>query len=225
MLTLDTVARALPANLKKSATQTLVDTLNNISADPEIAEAIRDNFLSYTKVLAEGRFRTEDYLNAVKFVSFKLMSHSNQDAYFKTFPQRHQALVAKGATSQEISSYVSMYAKGKLVNLILEQTLVPSWVLNQDLYQKGINKLADLMTTARSEFVQAQCATSLVTLLTKPKEAGPLVNINLNENSGMNELKDTLAKLAEQQRDLIKKGVPTKDIAAQAIVEAQVVKP
>lgn len=225
MLTLDMVARALPANLKNAATQTLVDTLNNVATDPEIAEAIRENFLSYTKVLTEGRFKADDYLNAVKFVSFKLMGYNSQESYFRTFPQRHQALVARGATPQEISAYVSMYAKNKLVNLILEQTLVPTWVLNQDLHQEGINKLASLMRTARSEFVQAQCATSLVTLLTKPKEVGPLVNINVNENSGMNELKDTLVKLAQQQQDLIKRGVPTKDIAAQTIVDAQVIKP
>lgn len=225
MLTLDTVSRALPANLKKSATQTLVDTLNNVSTDPEMAEAIRENFLSYTKVLTEGRFKVEDYLNAVKYVSFKLMNYTNKEAYFRTFPQRYQELIANGADEKTVSAYVSMYAKGKLVNLILEQTLVPSWVLNQDKYQKAINRLAHLMTTARSEMVQVTAANALVTHLTKPKEAGPLVNINLNEQSGMNELKDTLSRLAKQQKELIERGVPTKEIAAQSIVEAEVVKP
>ena len=69
MITIDQVTRALPPNLKKAATQSLVDELNNIATDPEIAEAIRDNFISYTRVLGDGRFKTEDYLNAVKFVS------------------------------------------------------------------------------------------------------------------------------------------------------------
>lgn len=224
MLTLDLVARALPPNLKKSATQSLVDQLNNVSTDPVIAEQIRDNFLSYTKVLQEGRFKAEDYLNAVMFVSHKLMGYSNKDSYFKTFPQRHQALIAKGADEQEISAYVSMYAKGKLVNLILEQTLVPSWVLNQDLYQKAINRLATEMTTAQSAMVRVQAATALVTHLTKPKEAGPLVNIDMRETSGVNELRTMLSSLAKQQKELIEKGVSTKSIASQALVEAEVVK-
>lgn len=218
-LTVDQVARALPSNLKKSATQHLVYQLNNIAADPEIAEAIRDNFLSYTKVLAEGRFKAEDYLNAVKFVSFKLMGYSNKDAYFRTFPQRHQALVARGADPQEISAYVSMYAKGKLVNLILEQTLVPTWVLNQDIYQKAINTQAELMMTARSEMVRMNAANSILTHLAKPKEAGPLINIDMRENSGVNELKDMLGKLAKQQKELIEQGVPTKEIASQKIID------
>lgn len=221
MLTLDIVQRALPANLKKTATQALVDELNNLSLDPELAEAIRDNFISYSKVLQEGRFKTEDYVNAIKYVSFKLMGDSNQDAYFKTFPQRYQALMTKGATAQEVSAYVSMYAKGKLVNLILEQSLVPTWVLNADIHQKAVNQLATLMTSARSEMVQMQAANAILTHLKKPEAVGPLINIDMREQSGINELRDTLGKLAAQQKALIEKGVPTKEIAAQSIIDIE----
>lgn len=220
-LSLEQVTRALPANLKGAATQSLVDTLNNCVNDPIIAEQVRDNFISYTKVLQEGKFKTEDYLHAVIYVSHKLMGMSNQDAYCKTFPQRHQALVAKGTSNKDIAAYVSAYNKGKLVNLILEQTLVPSWVLNQDAYQKAINTQVELMTTAASELVRTQAANSILTHLAKPKEAGPLVNIDLRETSGMNELKDMLGRLATQQLDLIKSGVPTKIIAEQKLIEIE----
>jgi hypothetical protein len=223
MLTLDIVQRALPSHLKRTVTQNLVDELNNIDKDPEIAATIRENFISYTKVLQEGRFKTDDYLNAVKYASFKLMGDSNQDAYFKTFPQRHHALVAKGATPQEISAYVSMYAKGKLVNLILEQTLVPTWVLNADVYQKAINCLATEMSTARSEMVRVQAANAILTHLKKPEAVGPLINIDIGNQTGINELRDTLSQLAKTQKELIEKGVSTKEIAAQSIVDAEVV--
>ena len=218
-VTIEQVTRALPANLKGSATQSLVDMINNCVVDPIMAEQVRDNFMSYTKVLQEGKFKTEDYLHAVIYVSHKLMGMSNQDAYFATFPNRYQALVAKGTSTKDISAYVSAYNKGKLVNLILEQTLVPSWVLNHDAYQKAINTQVDLMTNAASELVRTQAANSVLTHLAKPKEAGPLINIDLRENSGMNELKDMLVKLATQQRDLITAGVPTKVIAEQTIIE------
>jgi hypothetical protein len=223
MLTLDIVQRALPSHLKRTVTQNLVDELNNIDKDPEVAATIRENFISYTKVLQEGRFKTDDYLNAVKYASFKLMGDSNQDAYFKTFPQRHHALVARGATPQEISAYVSMYAKGKLVNLILEQTLVPTWVLNADVYQKAINCLATEMSTARSEMVRVQAANAILTHLKKPEAVGPLINIDIGNQTGINELRDTLSQLAKTQKELIEKGVSTKEIAAQSIVDAEVV--
>lgn len=221
MLTKEIVERAVPANLKSAITPQLVDLVNNIAADPLIAEQVRNNFISYTGVLKDGKFKTEDYVHAVAFVSYKLMGDSNQDAYFKTFPARYQALMARGASPKDISAYVSAYAKGKLVNLILEQSLVPSWVLNQDLYQKALNIQADLMVTAQSEKVRTDAANSILTHLGKPKEAGPLINIDVKESSGMTEMKDMLTRLAEQQRSLISNGVTAKEIAAQRIIDVE----
>ena len=219
-ITKELVARALPGNLKSAATDQLADMINQISADPLIAEQIRENFLSYASVLKEGKFKVEDYLNAVAYCSYKLMGDSNQDAYFKTFPQRYANLVAAGRTPKEISAYVSAYAKGQLVNKVMEQTLVPSWVLNQHMYQAALNTQFKLMTNEDvSPKVRSDAADSLLTHLTKPKEAGPLINIDMGETSGMNELKDALARMAQQQQTLINAGVSTKEIAAQDIVD------
>ena len=219
-ITKELVARALPGNLKSAATDQLADMINQISADPLIAEQIRENFLSYASVLKEGKFKVEDYLNAVAYCSYKLMGDSNQDAYFKTFPQRYANLVAAGRTPKEISAYVAAYAKGQLVNKIMEQTLVPSWVLNQHMYQAALNTQFKLMTNEDvSPKVRSDAADSLLTHLAKPKEAGPLINIDMGETSGMNELKDALARMAQQQQTLINAGIPTKEIAAQDIVD------
>ena len=164
-----------------------------------------------------------DYLNAVAYCSYKLMGDSNQDAYFRTFPQRYAALVAAGRTPKEISSYVASYNKGQLVNKIMEQALEPSWVLNAHMYQAALNTQFKLMNDEDvSPKVRSDAADSLLTHLTKPKEVGPLINIEMGENSGMNELKETLAKMAEQQRALIASGVTTQAIAAQTIIEVPV---
>lgn len=217
-LTLHQVAHALPPNLKNNVTQQLVDNINNCVADPIMAEAIKDNFLSYTQVLSEGKFKTEDYLSAVMYVSFKLMGMTNQDAYARTFPARYRTLLNNGTSAKDISSYVSMYNKGRLVNLILEKSLIPTWVLNQHIYQKAINVQADLMANANSEMVRMQAANSILTHLAKPKEVVPLINLDLREGSGLNELKATLTQLAQQQRDLIGQGVTTKSIVDQGLV-------
>lgn len=222
MITKEILARALPPNLKGAATDALVDVINQISADPIIAESIRENFLSYSAVLRDGKFKTEDYLNAVAYCSYKLMGDSNQDAYFKTFPQRYAALVAAGRTPKEISSYVASYNKGQLVNKIMEQALVPSWVLNAHMFQAALNTQFKLMNDEDvSHKVRSDAANSLLTHLAKPKEVGPLINIEMGENSGMTELKETLAKMAEQQRELIASGVTTQAIASQTIIEVK----
>lgn len=219
LITLGGLSKALPANLKQSATQELVDKLNSISSDPVVGENIRDNFISYTRVLQSGKFRTEDYLNAVQYVSYKLMGDTNKDAYFRTFPQRYQALLAKGTTDKDISSYVSAYNNNKLVNLILEQSLIPSWVLNQDLYQRALSVQAELMTSAFSEKVRCDAANSLLSHLTKPKETGPLLNIDLRESSGMTELKEAMKALAQKQLDVLSKGGTVKQIAEHNIMD------
>ena len=216
--TIEDVKKAVPSHIRNNISQSLVDTLNNIANDPIIAEDIRNNFISYSAVLKEGKFKVEDYLNAVAYVSYKLMNNTNEEAYAKTFPQRYSALIAKGIAKKDIASYVSAYNKGKLVNLILEQTLVPSWVLNQDLYQKAINVQADMMQNAQSEKVRVEAANSLLTHLGKPKEGSFQINIGETENSGMREMRDMLRQVAMNQQEAIQQGrMQTIDVAAQRI--------
>jgi hypothetical protein len=217
-LTEDDVKRALPSHLRSAVTPQLVYMLNHISADPEVAENIRNNFVGYTVVLREGKFKTEDYLNAVAYVSYKLMGYTNEEAYARTFPQRYGILVANNTSKKDISSYVSAYHRGKLVNLIMEQALVPTWVLNQDLYQKALNVQADLMLNANSEKVRTDAANSILTQLRRPETAKLQIDLTAAENSGMREMQALLAQLASQQRQLIQDGqMKTIDVAASKI--------
>lgn len=218
-LTLDNVKKAVPAKLKDSIEQSFVDKLNNLANDPIVADQIRNNFISYAHVINDGKFSIEEYLSAVKYVSFKLMNLTNIDSYARTFPQRYAGLLAKGTSQKDIASYVSAYNRGKLVNLILEQTLVPSWVLNQDIYQKAINTQAELMNNAKSERVKCMAADSILKALAKPEATGPLVNIDMKETSGINELKQALVELAANQKKSIEKGILT----PKNIVEAEII--
>lgn len=221
MLTKELVERAVPANLKSSVTQQLVDRINNAVSDPIVAENIRDNFVHYTGVLREGKFKADDYLNAVMYVSFKLMGDSNGQAYAKTFPQRYQDLLARGTSSKDIAAYVSAYNKGKLVNLVFEQSAVPSWVLNQHIYQEAINTQYDLMTTSPSDKVRTEAANSLLTHLKRPEAIKAQIDVNLKDTSGMTELKAAMQKMAEQQQELIQNGVTARQIASTPIMDAE----
>lgn len=216
------VQDALPRHLSKNVTQELVDTLNSISKDHLVAENIRDNFLSYTKVLQEGKYKLKDYINAVAYVTYKLMGYNNLDSYTKTFPDRYTEMRLRNLSDKDISAYVSAYNKNKLVNQILEQSLVPTWVLNQDIYQKAINTQAILMTTANSERVRVMAADSILNHLRRPDTAAPAVNINLSAGSnGIDDLRDTITKLAQTQKELIANGVSAKTIAEQKIIDVE----
>lgn len=218
MLTKEQIKQALPPSLQHNATQEFADRVNNLTQDPDLAESFRNNFISYTSVLNDGRFKTEAYLNAITYVSFKLMDMSNQDAWARTFPAKYNNLVGQGLSSKQISSYVAGYAKGQLVNSILEQTLVPTWVLNQDIFQQAINTQASIMNdVSASQKTRVEAANSILTHLKRPETKKVELDLGVRENQGMNDLRDMLNDMAKTQQDLIAQGVTTKTIAHQPL--------
>lgn len=206
LLTVEQFKRVLPVQVKRSINQELIDKINQSINDPEEREAIRDNLLGYTQVMAKGRFKIQNYVEAVKYVSYKLMGDSNIAAYTKTFPTKYQGFVNKGVSSKDISSYVTAYNKSKLVNLIYEQTLVPHYVLNQDLYQKALNVQAELMVSATSEKVRTDAANSLLTHLKMPETQKVELDIGVKEDKTIQSLRDTTMELVAQQKQMIQAG-------------------
>ncbi len=205
-LTVEQFRQALPDKVKKSINQELIDQINTTLSDPDMYEAYRDNLLSYTKVMSDGRFKVAEYINAVKYVSHKLMGCTNIEAYSKTFPDKIARFTAQGVAPKDIASYVTAYNKSKLVNLIMEQTLIPSYVLNQDLYQKALNVQAELMVSAKSEKVRSDAANSLLTHLKMPETQKVELEIGVKEDSAINALRATTMELARQQRMMLEAG-------------------
>jgi hypothetical protein len=218
-LTVEMVQNAVPNHLRTSVTQEMVDNLNSIATDPIIAENIRANFVGYSAILKDGKFKTEEYINAVTYVSFKLMGYTNLEAYTRTFPHRYASLVARNTATKDIAGYVSAFNRGKLVNLIMEQSLVPTWVLNQDIYQKAINIQADLMMNSHSDKVRTDAANSILNHLKKPETKEFQISMDTNESAGIKEMRTMLTQLASQQRELIERGtMKTIDVAATRLV-------
>jgi hypothetical protein len=206
VLSLEAFKAALPEKIKKSVNQELIDQINTTLGDPDMYEAYRDNLMSYTSVMADGRFKMENYIYAVKYVSHKLMGASNISAYIKTFPDKYNDFVSRGVDSKDIASYVTAYNKSKLVNLIMEQTLIPSYVLNQDLYQKALNVQAELMISARSEKVRSDAANSLLNQLKMPETQKVELSVGVKEDGSIAALRATTLELAKQQRLMVEAG-------------------
>lgn len=206
MLTIEQFKQALPDKVKKSVNQELIDQINKTLSDPEMYESYRDNLVSYTSVMTDGKFKISSYVDAVKYVSHKLMGCTNIDAYIKTFPDKYQNFVNQGVAAKDIASYVTAYNKNKLVNLIFEQTLIPSYVLNQDLYQKALNVQAELMVTSKSDKVRCDAANSLLTHLKMPETQKVELEIGVREDSSIAALRQTTLELARQQRLMMESG-------------------
>lgn len=220
-ITLEDIKSTVPVKLQSAITQSLVDKLNIINSDlPDAADSIKDNFITFVDVLSEGKYKVTDYLNAITYVSFKLMGKTNRDAYRITFPERFKRMRENGMPDKDIDSIISAFNRNRLVNKIYEKTIIPSWILNQDAYQEAVNTQVELMRTASSERVRAMAADSILNHLKRPDNiAQAQLNINVNTSSVLDEIQKNMVDLAKTQQELIRnKQASPKEIAEQRII-------
>ena len=218
---------------KTTITDKLVETINMIILDePEVGHLVRENFLTYTKVLQNGKYSMETYLNAIKFVSYKLMNMTNAEAYMHTYPDRYDKLEKRyvgveGLTQEEfekkVSSYVYAVAKSQLVVTILSQVQIPTKLLNMGLLQEAINVEASLMRSARSEIVREKAANTPIQYLGQEEENKIQIDAGYKKDDIIEQYEVAMKKMVEEQLVQIHKGADVKQIANAVTVEAEVI--
>lgn len=219
MLTVQELMEAVPKQHRSKITQSFVDDVNQMIKDPQMAEVYTENILTYSKVLQEGRFKLQDYFNAVMFVSYKAMGMSNMAAYQKVFPQKCQDMANRNVSTKDMAAYASTYNKTKLVTLIYEQTLIPDHIMYASVRHRAIAAQAALLDSKNEHIVQ-KAADSLMNHLKAPDSAKLNLDIATNDTGVIADLAQALANLSNQQAELIRSGsMNAKDIAHSEIVE------
>jgi len=218
-LTEEEFKSVLPASVKKSVSKELITGVNRVLSNPDSLDFLRENILGYTSVLTDGRFKLTSYLNAVHYVSHKLLGSTNIDAYIKTFPGKYQRFLKQGVASKDIASYSTAYNKSRLVNLIFEQTLVPSYILNAPMYQNALNTQAELMLNAKSEKVRSDAANSILTHLKRPEIQKVELDLGVKKDKTLDDLRASTLELVQQQKAALLKGTHSvKDIAETKLI-------
>ena len=129
-LTKEMLIGSLPdKRFRKHVTDDIVNLINS-ETDSELRRVFRDNTLTYSTVLTTGKYSLAAYVNAVKYVSLKLIGDKSSTAYSKVFPDRYQNLVDKGTSASQIASFADNYGNNALLVKIMEQSLVPTHILN-----------------------------------------------------------------------------------------------
>ena len=209
-LTREMIDKALPKNVSLRMTDSMLTEINAVVDDPGLRENFRDNLVGFVGILKDGKYSLEAYVNAVKYCSFKLLGDTNIGAYTKTFPDRYQRMLTEGAEERHIHSVCSAYNRTILVNKIIEQSLVPSHILNAEYYQRALNKQVNLMDNPDVSFkVQTDAANSLLTHLKPPEISKIELDVNVREDKSILELQDTIRALALKQKQLIEGGTMT----------------
>lgn len=220
-LELEAVKKLLPKSHATMLTQEFLDKIEDSLADSEIADQIKENFITYIKVLQNGKYKMEDYLAAVKYVSFKLLGYTNKDAYISVFPDRYKRLLDN---KQNVDAFVGAYNKNKLVNQIYEQTMVPTYVLNAPLHQEALTELARMIKDPSVRGMVKVKACETVLNYTKPPEVvkGELT-IGVEQQDTIAELREVTAQLAEMNRISIEQGTRSiKEVAEAKIIDVPV---
>ena len=219
MLALESVRKLVPKNQRTLITQEFLDKLEASVNDSLVAEQFKENFVTYLNVLSKGKYKMEDYINAVKYVSFKLLGYSNINAYIATFPERYERLKAEGQT--QIEAFVSMYNKNKLVMQIYEQTIVPSYVLNAPMHQQALNTLAAMIIDDDVRGMTKVKACEAILQYTKqPDVVKGELTIGIEQSDTINDLREITENLADTYRMMLeKKGMKLKDVAEANIID------
>ena len=148
------------------------------------------------------------------------MGDTNIQAYRKTFPQRVQDLIDRGTPDKDINSMVSAYNKSKLVTLLFEAMMIPTYILNQDVFQEAINVQRKLMLDPTVKpLVRCQAAKALMDTLKPPEVKQMELAVSVKETDTVTELRKATTELAKAQIDALRKGGSLEAILNSKIVQ------
>ncbi len=199
-LTVEEFKSILPAQVRKNVSTDVMDIVNNVIGEPEYIETFRDNLVGFQSILSQGKYKLTNYVEAVKYVSHKLLGSKNNEAYKKAFPEKVAAMRARGLTEVDISRFVHQFNNSKLVSSIFAQSMIPTHILNADVFQEAINIQLELARSASSEKVRSDAANSLMVQLRPPETKKIELDIGMKEDSSINALRETTMELVRETR-------------------------
>lgn len=222
MITEDDFKKCLPAQFRGNVDDSIRQQLNDCLSDPLLRDEMSQNIIGYTTVLQQGKFKLESYLNAVRYTTYKAMGDTNVLAYKKTFPERFAEMESKGMPPKDINSYISSYNKSKLVTLIYEAMMIPTHILNQDVFQEAINTQREIMLNPKySPMARSSAAKSLLDTLKPPELKKMELDIAVKDNDTIAQLKQSTDKLAEIYLKAMNRGTTLEEILNMPVVEAE----
>lgn len=232
-MTIEELKANVPKHTRKFITDGIVDVFNALESDEgeAYAEVYKQNFITHTRVLQGGDFSMKDYVNAVKFVSFRLLQHPDIDAYMMTFPERYERLMVKwdefGTESQirsaKISPFVSAYKQNDLVARITEQALVAPHILNAPMFQQALNIQMKLALTANSETVRSNAAESVMQHTRAPEIAKIQLEVGVKGVDEIAAMRAEMHALADLQQKSIVSGTRTSLEIAESQIMGEVI--
>lgn len=206
MIDTNELLATLPKNMQRNFNAATMAEITSALTDKDERERFKENFISYSSVLLDGKYSVQQYVDAVKYVSYKHFGLTNLDAFKRTFPLKMARYKREGKNIEKINSFVSGYNKTKLVTSIFKQSAVPLYILNQDAAQEAINAQLRILRTSSNDLAVVKAADSLLSHLAPPVETQVAVRLDTGDNSLLEDFRNETRDLAKLQQNLIKQG-------------------
>lgn len=227
VMEVDTFKRIYPKKVNQETAERCVELINESvqGMDFMMRDHYRDTLISVFDVLdgSNGKYKFTDYLNAVKFVTYKLAGHSDVRAYAMTFPDRVNRMAKEKIPNSHLYAYANGYAKNKLVVDIHSKLIVPTHILFQDVFHQAVKVQASIMNDdSVSPKVRSDAANSLMTHLKQPEVKKAELEISTKDTGVIGELANALNNLGSNTVELMKSGKYTmKDLREATIIEVE----
>jgi len=212
-LNLEVLQSQLSPKQRHMITPETVEELQNFADDPDYGEEFLDCYRDHLNVLgSNSKYTSVGYMSAVKFFVLLEAGNNITDSYIKVFPERYARRVNRGGEKSDISGEASRYNGTAIVNEIRKIAAIPVQLIYRHLLHEAIVDQADLMRTAKSDFVRQKAGEILIKEL-KPAEDNVLtIDLEDGARSAISALHDAAEKLAVAERQTIQAGGNIKDV-------------
>lgn len=226
-LSYDYVKSIYPVKIPKKSLEAGVDLMNQaiLGIGEGLEEFCKSNMIGLLKVMENNKTNSiEDYVNAVKFITFKQAGDSNVRAYAKVFPDKIKKMQSEGIPNSYLHSYASIFANSVMVTKVQAGLMIPTHIMYQDVYHQAVLTQASIMNdTNVSPKVRSDAANSLLTHLKQPEVKQMEVNVGMKDNSVIDELRSVLTSIADtQQRKIVDGEWTVSDVSETKLIVGEV---
>lgn len=219
--TKEQLQRLLPRNKKHLANENILALLRDPLDSSHISEFITDNFINYTDLLKDSTtYGLKDYINAIKFASFRMLGDTWVDCYKKTFPDRYDEHFADGKTLEALRARADGFSRTKLVQSILERGYIAPYLLNQPLFQQALNVAGKIMLDEKvSAMARVQAAKTVLEYTKAPEIQKLQMEVGIKASDDLMQLEDTMNKLA----DVVYTGIQNGKLTSKEVIESTII--
>lgn len=188
-----------------------IENLVNDVKDKDFRRDYIENIYQYREAIRSSNCGIDTYFNAVRFTTYITMGFTQIQSYRYTYPDKVKKIElryelenkSKFILKQAIGGKASAFAHTKIVQKLLELTLVPDHIIYRDVHHGAIKTLASIMNdnnVLAKDRIGA--ADSILKYTTRPEE---IVQKEATLDV-LGEIKELSASLAKKQLESIKKG-------------------